>query len=155
MLGKGVGCLRSVFCVLVSNIDRLLAGAWCLLSALFKVSSRHRTAAFTAIHWYASSIVATRPPKLQVRSRRALWRFRHRSQNKRKVIIFTLTKRRWRSCELQNDNGSHQPCGLRRSTCRCRLAFAARHQAACMLEGQGSLYTTWAFWLAFGWCVNR
>ena len=38
---------------------------------------------------YASSIVATRTPKLQVRSRRALWRFRRRSQNKRKIILST------------------------------------------------------------------
>ena len=48
MLGKGVGCLRSVFCVLVSNIDRLLARAWCLLSTAFAVNRRHRTAAFPA-----------------------------------------------------------------------------------------------------------
>ena len=48
VLGKGVGCLRSVFCVLVSNIDRLLAWAWCLLSAAFAVNSRHRTVAFAA-----------------------------------------------------------------------------------------------------------
>ena len=81
VLGKGVGCLWSVFCALVSNINRLLARVWYLLSAAFVVNSRHRTAAFTAIHWYASSIVVTRPPKLQVRSRRALWRFRRRSQN--------------------------------------------------------------------------
>ena len=88
VLGKGVGCLRSDFCVLVSNIDRLLARGWCLLSAAFAVNSRHRTAAFTAIHWYASSIVATRPLKLQVRSRRALWRFHRRSKNKKEKNYF-------------------------------------------------------------------
>ena len=88
VLGKGVGCLRSVFCVLVSNIDRLLMRAWCLLSAEFAVNSRHRAAAFTASHSYASPIVATRPPKLQVRLQRALWRFRRCSQNERKRILF-------------------------------------------------------------------
>ena len=48
VLGKGVGCFRSVFCVLVSNIDRILARAWCLLSAAFAVNSRHCTTAVTA-----------------------------------------------------------------------------------------------------------
>ena len=51
VFGKGVGCLQSVICVLVSNINRLLAREWCLLSAAFVVNSRHRTAAFTASHW--------------------------------------------------------------------------------------------------------
>ena len=37
-------------------------------------------------HWYASSIVATSKP--QVKSRKALWRFCRRSQNKRKRILF-------------------------------------------------------------------
>ena len=88
VLGKGVGCLRFVFCELVSNSDGLLARAWRLLSASFVVNSRHRTAGFTASHWpYASPIVGTR--KLQVRSQRALGRFRRRSQNKRKRILFT------------------------------------------------------------------
>ena len=89
VLGKGVGCLRSVVCVLVSNIDRLLARAWCLLSAAFVVNSRHRTATFTASRWYlyASSIIATRKP--QIRLQRALWRFCCRSQNKRKRILLT------------------------------------------------------------------
>ena len=87
VLGKGVVCLRFVFCVLVSNINRLLARVCCLLSASFVVNSRHRTAAFTAGHWYASSIVATSKP--QVKSRIALWRFCRRSQNKRKRILFT------------------------------------------------------------------
>ena len=64
VLGKGVGCLRFVFCELVSNSDGLLTRVWCLLSALFVVNSRHRTAAaFTAGHWYASSIVGTRKPQ--------------------------------------------------------------------------------------------
>ena len=89
VLGKGVGCLRSVFCVLVSNIDRLLAREWCLLSAAFTVNSRHRTAAFTAASlMLRRSSRPTRPPKLQVRSRE-LWRFCRRSQNKRKRILFT------------------------------------------------------------------
>ena len=57
VLGKGVGCLRFIFRELVSNSDGLLARAWCLLSASFVVNSRHRTAAFTAGHWPASSIV--------------------------------------------------------------------------------------------------
>ena len=87
VLSKGVGCLRFVFCELVSNSDGLLARAWCLLSALFVVNSRHRTAAFTAGHWYASLIVGTRKP--QVRPQRALWRTHSRSQNKRKRILFT------------------------------------------------------------------
>ena len=52
VLGKGEGCLRFVFCELVSNSDGLLARAWCLLSASFAVNSRHSTAAFTAGHWY-------------------------------------------------------------------------------------------------------
>ena len=43
VLEKGVGCLRFVFCVLVSNSDRPLARAWCLFSASFVVSSRRRT----------------------------------------------------------------------------------------------------------------
>ena len=66
VLGKRVVCLRFVFCVLVSNIDRLLARAWCLLSASFVVNSRHPTAAFTAGHWYASSIVATSKPQVKI-----------------------------------------------------------------------------------------
>ena len=86
VLGKGVVCLRFVFCVLVSNIDRLLARAWCLVLASFVVNSRHRTAAFTAGHWYSSSIVATSKP--QVKSRIALWRFCRRSKKKRKRIVF-------------------------------------------------------------------
>ena len=57
VLGKGVWCLRFVFCVLVSNIDRLLERAWCLLSAAFVVNSRHRTAAFTADQWYATAVL--------------------------------------------------------------------------------------------------
>ena len=78
VLGKGVGCLRFIFCELVSNSDGLWARVWCLLSASFVVNSRHRTAGFTAGHWpYASSIVGTRKP--QIRSQRALWRFRRRS----------------------------------------------------------------------------
>ena len=47
-VGEGSGCLWSVFCVLVSNIDRLLAWAWCWLSAAFAVNSTHRTVAFNA-----------------------------------------------------------------------------------------------------------
>ena len=86
VLGKGVGCLQFVFCELVSNSDGLLARAWCLVSSSFVVNSRHRTAACTASHWYASSIVTRKP---QVRSQRALWRFRRCSQNKRKIILFT------------------------------------------------------------------
>ena len=75
VLGKGVGCLRSVFCVLVSNIDRLLAREWCLLSAAFPANSRHRTAAFTAspsLYFVDRRARQGRRRKLQVRSRRAL-----------------------------------------------------------------------------------
>ena len=143
--------------MLVSNIDRLSARPWCLLSASFVVNSRHRTAAFTAGHWYASSIVATR--KSPVRSRRALWRFRSRSHNKMKRILFT-NERRWCLCEPQNDNRSHHPSDLRRSTVHagdagwrvlhaCKISGKAAH-AACMFEGHGS-YTTcaWALFCLF------
>ena len=78
----------SSVCLFQTSIG-FLVRAWCLSPAAFAVNSRHRTAAFISIHWYAVSIVATRPPKLQVRSRRALWRFRRCSQNKRKRIVFT------------------------------------------------------------------
>ena len=157
VLGKWLGCLRSVFSVLVSNIDRLLARAWCLLSAAFAVNSRHRTAAFIASHWYASLIVVTR--KLQVGSRRALWQFSHRSQNKRKRNVH----------EWHNDGGVRVNlkttievtiqviCVDLHAWCRwCRLACAARHQArlhmlhACL---KAKVRTPCGiFWVAFDWC---
>ena len=118
VLGKEVGCLRSVFCALVSNIDRLLAREWCFLSAAFAVNSRHRTAAFTASLMLRRSSRRMRPPKLQVRSRRALAIPPPFPEQKEKNSSHTMTQWRWRSCEPQNDNRSYQLCGLRRSTCR-------------------------------------
>ena len=114
LLWEGVGCLRSVFCGLVYNINMLFVRAWCLLSAAFVVISKRRTTAFTASHWYASSIDTTRKP--QVRSQRALRRFCHCFLTKRKKLFSRVTQRRWRLCEPQNDNRSHHPSDLRRST---------------------------------------
>ena len=65
-LGKGVGSLRTVFCVLVSNIDWLWRERCCSLSAAFAVNGRHRTSAFTA-SGNASSIVTTRKQKKEDR----------------------------------------------------------------------------------------
>ena len=59
---------------------------------------------------YASSIVVTRrPPKLQVRPRRAL----AVPRTKGKEFFSRVTQWRWRSCEPPNDNRSHKPCALR------------------------------------------
>ena len=57
VLGKEVGCLRSVFCALVSNIDRLLAREWCFFVGCIR--SQQQTP-YRRLHCqsYASSMVA-------------------------------------------------------------------------------------------------
>ena len=155
VLGKGVGCLRSVFCVLVSNIDRLLAREWCLLSAAFAVNTRHRTAAFTASHMLRRSSRPTRPPKLQVdpgKIAKSSGDSAAVPRTKGKEFFSRVTQWRWRSCEPQNDNRSHQLCGLRRSTCRwCRRA--ATETSGCMHVWRPRFATPRGlFWLAFDWC---
>ena len=117
VLGKEVGCLRSVCCALVSNIDRLLAREWCLLSAAFAVNSRHRTAAFTASLMLRRSSRQTRPLKLQGNTAKSSGDSAAVPRTKGKEFFSRVTQWRWRSCEPQ-DNRSHQLCGLRRSTCR-------------------------------------
>ena len=117
VLGKGVGCLRSVFCVLVSNIDMLLARAWCSLSTAFAVNSIHRTAAFSAslicfVDRRVEAAEAARKIPTSSGDSAAVPR------TKGKQFFSRVTQWRWRSCEPQNNNRSHQPCGLRRSTCR-------------------------------------
>ena len=49
-----------------------------------------------------------------------------RSQKKRKRIFSRVTQWRWRSCEPQNDNKSHKPCGLRTLPVLC---FVDRHDS--------------------------
>ena len=151
-VGKGRGCLRSVFCALVSNIDRLLAREWCFLSAAFAVNSRHRTAAFTASLMLRRSSRRRRPPKLQVRSRRALAIPPPFPEQKEKNSSHTMTQWRWRSCEPQNDNRSHQLCGLRRSTCRWYDRLACCKTSGCMHVWRPRFATPRGlFWLAFDW----
>ena len=87
VLGKGVGCLRFVSCELVSNSDELLARAWCLLSDSFLVNSRHSTAAFTALP--VTGMLVDRRDEEAAGKIAKNWRFRRRSQNKRKRILFT------------------------------------------------------------------
>ena len=119
VLGKGVGCRRLVFCVLVSNIDRLLVRAWCLLSAAFAVNSRHRTAAFTAIH---RCFVDRRDEAAEAAGMHKIAKSSGDSatipRTKGKEFFSRVTQWRLRSCELQKNNRSHQPCGLCRFTCR-------------------------------------
>ena len=101
---------------------------------------------------YRKTLAARKP---RVRPRKARWRFRRRSQNKRKIILSRATQRRWRSCKPKNENRSHHPSDLCRSTCTyrwCRLTFAAcMIRPGCMhFEGFGHCsYTTWAFSACF------
>ena len=80
----------------------------------------------------ASSIVVThRPPKLQVRSRRALAVPRTTGNE----FFSRVTQWRWRSCEPPNDNRSHKPCGLRTLPVLCFVdrRDEAAEAAACKI----------------------
>ena len=116
VLGKGVGCLRFLFCELVSNSYGLLARAWCLLSASFVVNSRHCTAAFTAGHWYASSIVGTRKPQVRLQTELS-GDSAAVPRTKGKEFFSRVTQWPWRSCEPQDDNRSHHPSDMRSILC--------------------------------------
>ena len=76
-------------------------------------------------------------------------------RTKGKEFFSRVSQWQWRSCEPQNDNRSHKPCGLRRSACTTGdagwRAACSRHQAECMFEGQGPQVrnTTWAVLACF------
>ena len=137
--GSGVSSIR-LLCACFSNIDRLLAREWCLLSAAFAVNSRHRTAAFTASLMLRRLSRRTRPPKLQVRSRRAL------------AIPPQFPEQKEKNSFHEWHNGGGVRANLKTTievtnsvVCVDLHAGdagwrAARHQAACMfeLEGRGS-----------------
>ena len=73
-------------------------------------------------------------------------------RTKGKEFFSRVTQWRWRSCELKTTIEVTNPVvcvGLRAGDTGWR---AARHQAACMFEGQGSQHHVGHFWLAFDWC---
>ena len=116
VLGKGVGCLRSVFCVLVSNIDRLLArgGVYC------RLHSQSTADTVPPPSLPVSCFVDRRDEAVEAAGKIAKSSGDSAAvpRTKGKEFFSRVTQWRWRSCESQNNNGNDQPCGLRRSTCR-------------------------------------
>ena len=150
--GRGLECLRFLFRVLVSNIDRFFARVWCLLSAAFAVNSMtpYRRLHCQSLLYFvdrhdeeaAGKIASSLAISLQF------------PEQKEKEFFSRVTQRRWRSCKPQNDNRSHHPSDLRRSTVhagdagwrvlqdiRLHACLKAKVRTPCEL-----------FWLAFDWC---